>query len=366
MTATRAVGRRPCSRLLPLSALPSLGVCVLVAALDPLFHEPGRLVGLLLLGPFLASTRLGVRPTALVCGVALLLGLVPAVTAGDLLAPDVALRWSGLLLGCVLAVQAARRHALRMTLDRSREVARATQGALLRPVSETLAGTRVCTRYHSATRESDLSGDVYDLAVTPHGLRLLVGDVRGHDLDSLRLAAATLAAFRDLAPIAPHLPRLAADLDARLAPELGPEDFVTAVLAEFAPGELRLVNCGHPAPLRVGAGLDLLEPGEPAPPLGLGPRPSQYRHRLDDGDRILFYTDGLTEARDRDGTAFRLLDEAARTLRDPVPERALDALHARLTAHIGRPPADDLTLVLCRPELAGAPLTVADGVIRRS
>ncbi|WP_405640962.1 PP2C family protein-serine/threonine phosphatase [Streptomyces sp. NBC_00019] len=147
---------------------------------------------------------------------------------------------------------------------------------------------------------------------------------------------------------------------------MGPEDFVTVVLAEFAPGELRLVNCGHPAPLRVGAGLDLLEPGESAPPLGLGPRPSQYRHRLDDGDRILFYTDGLTEARDRDGTPFRLLDEAAHTLRDPLPEQALDALHARLTAHIGRLPADDLTLVLCRPELAGAPLPVTDGMLRSS
>ncbi|MDQ0603922.1 hypothetical protein QF037_008267 [Streptomyces canus] len=134
-------------------------------------------------------------------------------------------------------------------------MARATQGALLRPASATLAGTLVCS----------------------------------HDLDSPRLAAAALAA----------------DLDARLAPELGPEDFVTVVLTEFAPGELRLVNCGHPAPLRVGTGLDVLEPGESAPPLG---------------------------------TPFQLLDEAVGALRDPLPERALGALHARLTAHIGRPP----------------------------
>ncbi|MEV7886886.1 PP2C family protein-serine/threonine phosphatase [Streptomyces sp. NPDC002817] len=366
MTVTRAVERRLPSRRPSLSLLPSLGACLLVTALDLLFDAVDQLVALLLIGPFLASTRLGVRPTAAVCGTALVLGLVLGASAGNLVGPAFAVRWSGLFLGCVLAVQAARRHALRTTLDRSRKVARATQEALLRPVSATLDGTRVCTRYHSATRESDLSGDVYDVAVTPYGLRLLVGDVRGHDLDSLRLAAATLAAFRDLAPLAPHLPRLAADLDARLGPEFGPEDFVTVVLAEFAPGELRLVNCGHPTPLRVGAGLDLLEPGEPAPPLGLGPRPSQYSHRLDDGDRVLFYTDGLTEARDRDGTPFRLLDEAARTLRDPLPEKALDALHARLTAHIGRLPTDDLTLVLCLPELAGAPPPVTDGMLRGS
>ncbi|MDN3024147.1 PP2C family protein-serine/threonine phosphatase [Streptomyces sp. S.PB5] len=367
MNALRTVGRRPPSRRLLLSPLPPLGLCLLITALDLLFDMLGQLVALLLIGPVLAGTRLGVRSTAVVCGVALLLGLLLGATTGNLLAPDFAVRGSGLLLGCVLAVQAARRHTLlRTTLKRSRQVTRATQEALLRPVSATLDGTQVCTRYHSATQESHLSGDVYDVVVTPYGLRLLVGDVRGHDLDSLRLAAATLAAFRDLAPVAPHLPALATDLDARLAPEFGPEDFVTAVLAEFAPGEVRLVNCGHPAPLRVGARLDLLEPGESAPPLGLGPQPSQYRHRLDGSDRVLFYTDGLTEARDRDGTPFPLLDEAAATLRDPLPEQAVDALHARLTAHIGRPPTDDLTLVLCQPELTAAPLAVSDGVLRRS
>lgn len=369
MTATRTAGRRPPPWRLPLSLLLSLAVCLLVTALDLLFETLDQLVALLLLGPFLASTRLGVRPTALVCGLALLLGPALGAAAGDVLTTDFAVRWSGLLLGCLLAVQAARRHALRAALGRVRKVARVTQEALLRPVSETLAGTQVCTRYHSATRDSDLSGDVYDVAVTPYGLRLLVGDVRGHDLDSVRLAAAALAAFRELAHTAPHLPRLAADLDARLTPELGPEDFVTAVLAEFAPGEIRLVNCGHPPPLRVGARLDLLEPAEPAPPIGLGPRPSQCRHRLAGSDRILFYTDGLTEARDRDGTTFRLLDEAAAALRGPFPEQALDDLHARLTAHVGRPLADDMTLVLCQPGLAASPLpprNVPDGMLRPS
>ncbi|MGH1552795.1 PP2C family protein-serine/threonine phosphatase [Streptomyces sp. L7] len=158
-------------------------------------------------------------------------------------------------------------------------------------------------------------------------LRVLVGDARGHGLDALRTAADTLAGFRELVYTAPDLTSLAKALDARLTPGLGPEDFVTAVLAEFGPGEVRLVNCGHPAPLRSGQRLELLEPRVPALPLGLCPDPRQYRVRLQPGDRLLLYTDGLTESCALDGTPFALLyrvrngserTDAGRALHAPV------------------------------------------------
>ncbi|WP_169801244.1 PP2C family protein-serine/threonine phosphatase, partial [Streptomyces kanamyceticus] len=117
-----------------------------------------------------------------------------------------------------------------------------------------------------------MGGDVYDIAHTPYGTRVFIGDVRGHDLDALRISAGALRAFRDLAYLTPRLPDLARELDARIGTELGPEDFVTALFAEFVPGEVRIVNCGHPAPLRVGQETKLLEPPDHTTPLGLGPR----------------------------------------------------------------------------------------------
>ncbi|MFD5626956.1 PP2C family protein-serine/threonine phosphatase [Streptomyces sp. NPDC127072] len=330
-----------------------LVVCLLIALPDLFVSQVPPLTTLLLIGPLLACARFGVRHTVIVCCLSAALGLATGI--GDDAVPSVGfdVRWSGLLLGCALTVYVARRREhLAMTLAHAREVARVTQEAILRPISRTLDGTQVCTRYHCAARESTVGGDLYDVAVTPYGLRVLVGDVRGHGLDAIRLTSDTITAFRELAYTAPTLIALTCALDERLTPELGPEDFVTAVFAEFAPGEVRLVNCGHPPPLRSGHRIEFLEPLITTPALGLSPDPRQYRVRLQPGDRLLLYTDGLTEARDPEGNPFPLLGEAAMALREPLPEEALHTLHTRLTAHTGTALTDDLALVLCQPATA--------------
>jgi hypothetical protein len=339
--------------------LAPLVTCLLIAVPDLLFEQVPPLITLLLIGPLLACARLGVRHTVLVCCWSAVLGLAMGIGNETVPSTGFGIRWGGLLVGCALTVYAARqRDRFRDRLARAREVARVTQTAILRPISRTFDGTRVCTRYHSVSHESDVGGDLYDVAVTPYGLRVLVGDVRGHGVEGLRLAADTITAFRELAYTAPDLTTLTTGLDVLLAPELGPEDFVTAVLAEFAPGEVRLVNCGHPPPLRSGHRVELLEPLVPTTPLGLGPDPHQYRVRLQPGDRLLLYTDGLTEARDPEGAPFPLLGEAALALREPLPDEALRSLHARLLAHTGTALADDLALVLCQPTEATVPAPV--------
>jgi len=317
-------------------------------------------ITLVLLGPFLACVWLSVRRTLLVGCAAAALGLALGLGQGAPPSPEFAVGYGGLLAGCALApYAAARRTALRRAYVEAREAARSTRHLILRPLSRDLAGTHVCTRYHCVGPPSAIGGDLYDTAVTPYGLRVLVGDVRGHGVEALRLTAATIAAFRELAYTAPDLPALVTDLDKRLAPELDAEDFVTAVLAEFAPGEVRLVNCGHPAPLRAGRRVELLEPFVPVTPLGLDPDPRQYRVRLAPGDRLLLYTDGLTEARSPEGVPFPLLPEATLALREPLPDDALDSLYARLVAHTRARPADDLALVLCQPSGTPAPVTAA-------
>ncbi|WP_063795258.1 MULTISPECIES: PP2C family protein-serine/threonine phosphatase [Streptomyces] len=304
----------------------------------------------LLIAPLTACLRQGVRQTAAAACGAVLLALVACAAHGFEASPSFLLDFLVLVAGGALTVGAAARRASDTAeLARITEVARAAEGAILRPVARRIGGVEVCTRHHCPVQGATVGGDVYDVAHTPYGLRVLIGDVCGHDLATLRVTSEVIGAFRDLAYVTPRLSDLARTMDDRVGRVLGPEDFVTALFAEFAPGEVRLVNCGHPAPLRVGLQTRQLEPKEPSPPLGLGPRPALTRAWLQPGDRVLFYTDGLSEARDASGTDFPLLEGVARALGEPLPSDALDALYAGLTGHTKVPLADDVAFVLCQP-----------------
>ncbi|MER5258362.1 PP2C family protein-serine/threonine phosphatase [Streptomyces sp. NPDC002855] len=337
----------------------ALGVSFLFAVLGTSVSGWPTGVAVLLIGPVLAGVWSSARRTAVVAGWTLLLATGTGVLRRLVGTPGFCLEFVVLLAGGVLAVHNAARHAEReAALARVTEVACASQSALLQPLTVEVGGIEVCTRHHSPVREASVCGDLYDVVHTPYGPRLFVGDVRGHGLEALRTTAAAMRAFRDLAYLTPGLAELATALDARLAADLGPEDFVTAVLAEFAPGEVRLVNCGHPPPLRVGKQVRLLEPPQPALPLGMRTTPLPHRVYLQPGERLLFYTDGLSEARDGDGVDFPLLPRAAEALAEPSNSDALDALYAMVIEHTGRPLTDDVVLVLCRATgVTEAPLT---------
>ncbi|MFH8407136.1 SpoIIE family protein phosphatase [Streptomyces sp. NPDC018019] len=355
MTTVR-VAKRPAPP--PLLSV-SLAVCLAIAALDVLAGPGPQLIALLVIGPLLACTRLDVRRTLLVGCWAALVGVVAGLLDGALLTPAFGVRWCGLLLGCGLTAYGAGKcdvlEAALHSPSPAFEGPQNVRAAIPLPAPRAPDGAHVCIRYHCAADEDRIGGDLYDVVRTPFGLRVLVGDVRGAAADAVRLISAAVAGFRDLACSTEELPRLAAALEARLAPELQKTgNSVTTVLAEFAPGEVRVVNCGHPAPLRCsGRRVEFLEPAEAAPPLGRGPQPRQDRFPLRSGDRLLFYTADLTGARNAQGAPFPLLDEAADVLSDSSPEEALRSLYTRLFQHAGRL-TDDLALVLCRPVGPGA------------
>jgi phosphoserine phosphatase RsbU/P len=208
----------------------------------------------------------------------------------------------------------------------------------------------LAVRYLSATEDALVGGDFYDVAVTRDGLRVLVGDVKGKGLEAVQLAALVLGGFR-AAATHPSLVELAAELDRSIRPRLGEEDFVTAVLAQFGRhGQLQLVNCGHPPPLRFRAGAaELLTSAEATTPLGLDPAPTIQRFTFTPNDRVLLYTDGLMEARAPDGRPFELNGQVQAVVAAPSLGAALDGLVGRLLEHAGGRLDDDLALVLAQP-----------------
>lgn len=227
-------------------------------------------------------------------------------------------------------------------------IAETAQRAVLRSMPTAIGSVGLAARYVSASAEALVGGDLYEVAATPYGIRVIVGDVRGKGLEAVQTAAAVLGAFRAAAFTERDPALLARRIDEALVQHIGDEEFVTAILGQFDGDEVVLANCGHHPPLLVqDSGTTLVDTGEPTLPLGLGSRPELSLHAWPVGSRMLFYTDGLVEARSRDGSFFPLDDFAAELADGPV-EEALERLVGHLLRFGGHDTSDDVALVLAQ------------------
>jgi serine phosphatase RsbU (regulator of sigma subunit) len=203
-------------------------------------------------------------------------------------------------------------------------------------------------RYLSAAQDAVVGGDLYDCYHAEGRVRLLVGDVRGKGIGAVEQAARVIRAFRQAAGTKATLPELAEDMSGYLAPFFDDEEFVTALLADVSkPTELTLVSCGHPPALLVSSdGLASLLDAPAGLPLGLGDRYDALAMPWGPGDRLLMYTDGLSEARDVHGEFLVLPSLASLLTTEPV-DGALDALLQAVRRHVasGRL-TDDLAVML--------------------
>ena len=308
------------------------------------------LATLLILGPLLASVVMDARHTAVVAVLAVALAPGAGLADGTVGTADHVMRTTLVLGGGVIAVVIARARTVDgHALARMTQVAEVAHRAILHPIPSAIGGMAFAAHYQSASDGAPIGGDFYATVPTSSGLRLIVGDVKGKGLEGVRLAADTLSNFRELATTDMDLVRLAGELDHRISCGLGPEDFVTLILAEFVPGEVRMVNCGHHPPLRVGRRLDLLTPPASTPPLGLDPEPVLHRARLRPDERLLFYTDGLLEARNQAGEMFTFDDRVRAALSQVLLSEALAKLLGLVFEHTSGALSDDLVLVLGEP-----------------
>jgi phosphoserine phosphatase RsbU/P len=335
------------------SLLVALLVTTVVALLDLWAVGSAVLLGFLIAGPLLAAVSLDARRTAAVAAYAAVLAILLGIPDGIFGTLDHVTRCLVVAtVGVFCTFIAERRSQRERALLRITRVAEVAQRAILRPVPSRAGRVTLAVRYLSAAEDSVVGGDFYDVAATPYGVRLIVGDVKGKGLEAVQLAAVVLGSFRQAAFTQPDLPSLAAELDRGASRQLGEEDFVTALLAEFGPrGELKLVNCGHPPPLLLrGGAARPLDDHPPTTPLGLDPDPAVERVTLAPADRLLLYTDGLVEARDNLGRPFEVDERAAAELLDtPSLDQALDRLVASVLRHAGGRLDDDLALVLAQP-----------------
>ncbi|MCX4533767.1 serine/threonine-protein phosphatase [Streptomyces sp. NBC_00841] len=253
-------------------------------------------------------------------------------------------------------------------LASARVIAETAMRAVLPKPNDWIGGLQIAARYEAAQADEFVGGDLFAVVDSPHGVRLVVGDVRGKGLDAVEAVAVIIGAFREAAEQEASLEDVAQRLERALAREgerrggIDPvEGFVTAALAEIPHGaaEVRIVNRGHPEPLLLHAdgGVEVLVPSVPALPLGmgLGVWPDQADvWSLAAGTTLLVYTDGLSEARDKQGIFY---DPAARLRGSlfPGPEELLSALTDDVRLHTGGKSTDDLALVAVARPAEGQP-----------
>jgi phosphoserine phosphatase RsbU/P len=200
----------------------------------------------------------------------------------------------------------------------------------------------------------DVGGDAYDYAVDGPLAQFMVLDAMGRGMRAGLTCVVAMAAMRTARRENKGLFAIGQAADAALAEHFADQRFVTAVLGELDmdTGRLRYINAGHPAPLllRHGRAVRALTGGRRMP-LGLDDSAIEIAEEsLEPGDRVLLYTDGVTEARDNAGELFgtdRLVDLAERSAVDelPAPETLRRLAHS-VMQHQGGLPTDDATIML--------------------
>lgn len=230
----------------------------------------------------------------------------------------------------------------------------------------------------------EVSGDAFDYALAGDTMHLSVFDAMGHDTAAGLTANFALAAARVQRCQGSDLLQTAEGVGAALTEQFAGARYATSIMAELdvGTGMLTWTNFGHHPPVVIRGNRTVVHLScPPAPPLGtgLGVHGTPRRDQLEPGDRLLFYTDGITEARNAQGQEFGLdglTDFLIRHHSDglPVPETLRRLIGHHLDYHHGRLD-DDATVMLLEwhgptpyepaqlKALTGLPSTIAEDTI---
>jgi phosphoserine phosphatase RsbU/P len=318
-------------------------------------------IPLFIVAPLIAAAAADERRTATFAGFTVALTIAAGSWHGPVGHTNYWIWPAAVFAVSIPAVVLARvRHRREECLAQMTAIAKAAQIALLPPLPPEITGISIAARYHSATPEASVGGDLYEIIPTRHGIRVIIGDVRGNGLDAIVLARHVLSAFRRSAVAVPALEHVAGEVSGAIRLHLGEEDFVTAVLAQIAPSEeLTVVNCGHHPPLlHHGGGLQPLTGTTTGLPLGLEDNFTAFTANWLPGDRLLLYTDGLVESRNQNGD-FLPEDQIATALLATDCDQALDKLMTAVHRHTGGHRHDDIALLLL--EHSAYPHSTANG-----
>ncbi|QYC42919.1 Stage II sporulation protein E (SpoIIE) [Nonomuraea coxensis DSM 45129] len=334
-----------------------IAVTVALIALDSFTSTAVRLLPLLVFLPSIAAGLGNVRQTAfasvwVVLVMAGTLGYLRADFEDSLLAAG----FTG-LFGVAAVISCRYRVHREEEVYRLRSAAAALQRQIVRPLPLRSGDVVVDGLYQPVEEDAMVGGDMYEVAASPHGTRLLIADVQGKGLPAIGTALAVLGAFREAAHREPTLVGVVEAMESAVTRHnLGagrsgePERLVTALVLDIRRGPVvEAVNCGHIPPYIIHNGRAYQSSlGEPAVPLGVaalapGPRAVAW-FAFPAGATMLLCTDGVTEARDSAGTFYPLAARLRAWARHP-PRRLAETVGADVRSFTGAPLRDDVAIL---------------------
>lgn len=199
-----------------------------------------------------------------------------------------------------------------------------------------------------------VGGDTFDFSLDRGTLHFSITDAMGHSVNASLLATLLVGSVRNGRRRGADLVEQAHLADAALIEHAGRSQYVTGQIGciDLATGTAKIVNAGHPLPLRLRDGVVDEVPLAAAPPFGAVDRAAYAAEilPLEPGDRLMFVTDGLLER-----AAARVdLRAVLQGSRDDHPREAVQRLVQAAAAASGGRLEDDGT-ALCLDWHGGPP-----------
>ena len=255
--------------------------------------------------------------------------------------------------------RAQRRQQVSLDSTRPGELAaaREIQRNLLPTTLPAAPGLHVAAFWEPA---GDVGGDFYDGApLGDSSAWLCIGDVAGKGISAALLMASVQSMVRSSARVQLDPAALCASVNRELCTQMTSGRFVTFFYCVYDATTRRLVytNAGHNPPFLVRGGEVTARLSRGGPVLGVFPQ-SQFDSgelQLEDGDRLVLFTDGITEARSASGNEFG--EERLERVVAAAPQASARALSDRILSAArsfrGGAFEDDATLIVM--EVGGHP-----------
>jgi PAS domain S-box-containing protein len=193
--------------------------------------------------------------------------------------------------------------ALKEAYEREHKIADVLQHAVLPEVSMNMPGVGIAASYHPALSEAEVGGDFYDVFHLSHGrIAVVMGDVSGKGLDAAVHTAMAKYMLRAYVHQDPRPSYVMERLNEAVCAYTPDEIFITIFYGILDPAERTLIytGAGHDRPLHYSHTNKSITPLDvTGAAIGIMPE-ATYRQSaisLAAGDILLFYTDGITDAR---------------------------------------------------------------------